>query len=170
MELSSILIIVSAVVVLLVLWFFVGHRHFKFLKSEIRKQWELVDENYRKRQDILPNLIETARVYATGQDGLMEELIKNREAAARETVVGAAKSEKELALKENIGRVVDLGRLFVELSKDTNFLELRKELEDLGMEIEAKMAKYNEMIAAYNSEIGKVFLLPVAVICGHRKM
>lgn len=158
----NLLILVSTVVSLLVLWIIVGVRHLKYLKREINEQWELIDERLRKRQNLLPNLIETVRMYVKDQEALLEKMISDRINAAKEYFAGLKKIELEHELSQIIKQVLDLGKVNAELGKDTNFLELRKEIYDIGKDLELKAGKYNGMVRYYNNHRNMMILRPLA--------
>lgn len=164
MELINILIIGSAVVLVLVLWVIVGVRHLRGLRMRLREEWEVLDSGLRKRHDMLPNLIETVREHAGEQEDLLQEMMDARARAAREYGVSGKKIEYELDLSKVIDKVFDLGRSFQELSKDTNFLALRKEIDDLERHIEEKSKNYNEMVRYYNRHRSWLLLRPLAAI------
>lgn len=166
MELINILIIGSAVVLVLVLWVIVGVRHLKHLKVKIRDEWEIVDEGLRKRHDMLPNLIETVRVYSPDQEALMQAMIDERRKAALEYGASGKKMEYEHDLSKTIDKVIALGKSVQELSKDTNYLELRKEIDDLEINIEEKSKHYNGMVRYYNRHRSGILLRPLAAIWG----
>lgn len=188
MDVNSILVLASAVVVTVVIWLFVGNRQLKFLRERVGRAWESVDEKYRKRQDVLPNLVETVRMYVSDQEGLISELIAARALAAREYVVGVAgvpgakKLEYEKALAGVIERLLNVsggGAAGVtsgvtsgggELVKDTNFLQLRKEIGDLNLEIEKLLSEYWAATEKYNSLRGRFFMAPIAAIFRHSKL
>jgi LemA protein len=166
MELINILIIGSAVVLILILWVIVGVRHLKHLKVKIRDEWEVVDEGLRKRHDMLPNLIETVRVYSADQESLLQEMIDKRRKAALEYGANGKKIEYEHDLSKTIDKVIALGKSVQELLKDTNYLELRKEIDDLEINIEEKSKNYNSMVRSYNRHRKSIFLIPLAAIWG----
>ncbi|MBD3360415.1 hypothetical protein GF366_01280 [Candidatus Peregrinibacteria bacterium] len=168
MELINILILVSAVLLILLLWIIVGVRHFKRLKKEIIRQWEILNESLRKRQDLLPNLIETVREYDQRQEELLEEMIKERTRAAKEYRPGAEKMEFEHDLSRTINEVLNLGKKIKPLGTDTNFLELRKEIEDVEQSIEQKSKRYNKMVRGYNNQRKNILLRPLAAIFGFK--
>lgn len=170
MDLINILIIVSTVVLLLVLWIVVGVRHLQHLKIEIKDQWELLDESLRKRQDLLPNLIETARIYFQDREELIEKLVVDRHNAALEYFPGAKKIELEHELSMSINKIMDLAKQNAEFAKDTNFLELKTEIEDLENNIELKSRKYNEMVRYFNNHRDMFMLKPIAAIFGFGMM
>lgn len=166
MELINILIIGSAVVLILILWVIVGVRHLRGLRKRIREEWEVVDESLRKRHDMLPNLIETVREYSGDQESLLQEMIDKRARAAKSYGASGKKIEYEYDMSKVIDKVIGLGKSVQELSKDTNFLELRKRIDDLEITIEQKSKNYNKMVRYYNRHRKNIFLIPLAAIWG----
>lgn len=160
----NILILSSTVVFLLALWIIAGVRHLKYLKKEIAEQWELIDEQLRKKQNLLPNLIETVRTCVKDQEVLLEKMILDRMNAAKEYFAGIKKIEAEHELSLVIKQVLELGKANASLGKDTNFLELRKEIYDIGKDLEMKAGKYNEMVRYYNNHRNMIILRPLAGI------
>ncbi len=164
MNTINILILISTVLFLLFLWAIVGVRHLKYLKNGVKEQWELIDERLRKRHNLIPNLIETVRVYIQDQEVLFEKLIIDRMNAAKEYSPDLKKIEHEHELTATIKQVVNLGGGVEGLAKDTNFLELTKEIEDIGKDVELKVGKYNEMVRYYNRHRNMILLMPVAAV------
>lgn len=162
MELVNILILISAVVVLLLLWLIIGIRHLKHLRGEITQQWELVDEGLRKRQDLIPNLLETVLVFVPTEEKLLDQVIQERQRAAREYMPGIRKIEFEHDLSSSIGKIFDMRKSSRDLATDTNFLELRKEISDLSENVHEKTKKYNEMVRYYNKHRKSFLLNPIA--------
>lgn len=170
MELVDILIIVGVVVLILIFWLIVGARHLKYLKKEVESQWEIVDESIRRRHNLIPNLVETIRMYDQNQEKLVEQVINERIPAAREYSPGAKKIEYEHDLSKTIEKIIDFGKISEGISKDTNFLEIRKEIYDLENDIELKTAKYNEMVRYYNKHRNLFLLLPLSLVFGYKVM
>jgi LemA protein len=166
MDKVNIFIIVSAVVIILLLWVIVGVRHLKHLKQSIADEWENLDERLRKRHNLLPNLIETVRKFVNDKAPLLERMITERLKAANEYSPGAKKIEFEHDLSKTIDEVIGLRRESADLAIDTNFLELRKEIDDLEKNISEKEKKYNEMVRSYNKHRKTISLRPLAGIFG----
>ncbi len=160
----NISIVVGAVVFLCALWSVVAVRHLKSLKKQVDEQWELIDEELRKRQSILPNLIETVRVYLKDKEELLEKMIAARILAAKEYAAGIKKIEYEHDLSILIKEIFDLGKLNMELAKDTNFLELKTEIDEIGNDLEEEVKKYNEMVRYYNGHRNLAILRPIAAV------
>ncbi len=168
MELLDILILVSAGVIIVFLWLITGYKHFKYLQGMIAYRLEQVDELLRKRQNLVPNLIETVRKYTDKQEILMEDLIENRMKAAKQYEAGAKKIEFEIDLTRSINKVVDLGKIHKELSQDTNFLEIRKDINSLETEIENRLKEYNQEVRKYNKNRRKFYLMPISGLFGFK--
>lgn len=141
-------------------------RHLKHLKLAILEEWELVDESLRKRHDLLPNLVETVRIYSQQKEELLEKLILERQVAAKERGAQLTKIEAEHILSGRIDKILAMGKEISELGKDTNFLELKTEIDDLEQAIEMKVNKYNGMVRYYNGHRKIILLLPIAAIFG----
>lgn len=159
----QILMLAVGILFILILWMIVGVRHLNNLKHGVFGQWELVDERLRKRQDVLPLLIEITRRHVKKED-LMDKLIEERLKAAKEYFPGAKKIEFEFDLSKRIDEVLALSGEEKNLAKDTNFLEIRKEINDLEEEIDARSKKYNEMVRYYNKHRNFIFVRPLAAI------
>lgn len=179
MDINSILVLASAVAVILVIWLFVSNRQLKFLRGQVGRAWEKVDEKYRKRQDVLPNLVETVRIHVGDQEALIGEIVGARALAAREYIVGKAgvpgakKMEYEVALSGLIERLLAVGASAGPgdaLARDTNFLQLRKEIGDLNGEIDKLLGEYQGAVAKYNNLRERFFMAPVAAIFRHKKI
>lgn len=168
MELVNILIIISAIILILLLWITVGVRHLKYLRDEVRAQFDLIDGDLRKRHDLLPNLAETLRAFDKTKEELIEKMITDRNHAARVGAIGLKKIEYEHELSGTINQIIECGKLNAELKKDTNFLELKKEIDDLEQDVEAKTKKYNEMVRYYNRHRGLVLLTPIALLFNYK--
>ncbi|MBI5754243.1 LemA family protein [Candidatus Peregrinibacteria bacterium] len=160
----NISIIVGAVVFLAVLWSVVAVRHLKSLKKQVYEQWELIDEQLRKRQSVLPNLIETVRIFAKDKEELLEKMIVARMKAAKEYSRGVEKIEYEHDLSMVINEVVALEKENADLAKDTNFLELKTEIGELGNDLEEEVKRYNEMVRYYNGHRNMAVLRPIASV------
>lgn len=166
MDKVNILIIVSTAIFLIILWAIVAVRHLKHLKLSILDEWELVDESLRKRHDLIPNLIETVRMYSQQKEELLEKLIAQRQIAAMAFGSTLPKIEAEHTLSDSVDEVLEVGKEIAELGKDTNFLELKTEIDDLEQAIEIKVKNYNQMVRYYNSHRRIFLLVPMATIFG----
>ena len=170
MDIINIFVILSALLVILLLWFIVGSRHLKAKFVTIRNQWELSDEGLRKRQSLIPNMLETLREYDKNQEKFIEEVISDREYAAKEYSIGADKIEYEILLSNHLNKVFGIAGTNDELRSDTNYLELKKEIIDTNKNIDEKVNTFNRMVREYNKDISKFYLRPIALIRKYKKI
>jgi LemA protein len=163
---ENLAVVMGAIVVLVALWLIVAVRHFKHLRQELNEQWELVDEDLRKRYDLVPNLIETIRKFTNAEESLIEKIIKNRRDVGKVSSKDAERIMVEYDFTNDINELINLGKKYANtgLVADTNFLELRKEIDDLEKNIEDRTNRYNEMVRYYNNHRNVVFLKPIAVM------
>ena len=167
MDAVNIAILVGTVVFLILLWIAVGVRHLKSLLHELDDQWEMVDEQVRKRHNLIPNLVETIRKYDFCDDKFMEKLIGERSLAVKEYYPGAKKMEHEHDLTTSINHLIGLSKPHKDLLQDTNFLELRTEIDDIEMDIESRSKKFNEMVRYYNRHRDSALLRPLSKVFGY---
>lgn len=170
MNLTNVLLIIGAAGVLLIFWIVAGIRHLSELKRAITEQWEMVDELLRKRQDLVPNLIETIRRFGDVGEDLIERVIRERRHSALHYGPGSKKIELEHDLSKSINELFDLRKSVEGLGGDTNFLELKTEIDDLEKELEQRSKKYNEMVRYYNKHRKNLVLRPLAVIFSYKTM
>jgi LemA protein len=168
MFIENLLVIASAFIVIVLLWFIVAMRYLRYLSREIKAQWEMIDQALRKRYDLIPSFIETVRVFTNAEEALIERTIKDRQATVKEYGNGADRMVVENYLSKDINDLINLGKKYTNLVADTNYLELRKEIDDLEQNMIDKNNRYNEMVRDYNRQREKVYMKPIAVIFGFK--
>ena len=71
-----VLIVVIAVVVILLGWFFGTYNSLVSLRNKVKDQWAQIDVQLKRRADLIPNLVETVKGYAKHEKGTLEDVIK----------------------------------------------------------------------------------------------
>jgi len=158
-------IIIFAFVFVLALWVAVSFRHLKTSKRTLANKWEFVDEQIRKRHDLLPLLIETynRNIESSGElAGHVKELISVRDSARVVYFAGKEKSDREEDLVAALERFLGYGGKSEELGRDQVYLEIKGELGELGSDIENRSKEYNEYALKFNSHMDFVLLKPMA--------
>lgn len=161
---TNIAIIVTLVIILGVFWGIVALRHLNHLRKEIDFEWELIDLTFGKRYDLLPNLIETIRLFRTDQETLLQEIIKLRSLVVKQNGRDRAKIELDYDLSVALKNLLHIAKGTSQLATETNFLEITKEIKDLEKNIEEKTRRYNEMVRFYNKRKNLSVLKPVASV------
>lgn len=139
---------VLALLVVALIW-----SHAGMLKKSVDAEWDKLRNLLSVRHDFLPNLIETVRKFAEGQDGLIQNVIDAREKAEHVHIPGLNKFEAELELSKAAKELVGLVGQFPMLGKDTNYLELKEDLKKVAQEIEMQTDRYNGSVRKYNSYV-----------------
>ncbi|MHA7969977.1 LemA family protein [Rhizobium sp. CAU 1783] len=106
--------------------------------------WSGIDVQLKRRADLVPNLIETVKGYATHEKSTLEEVVELRnraQAVPSGDVAGRAAAEGLLG--QALGRVVALAEAYPDLKANQNFLELQKSLETIEGEIQMSRRYYN---------------------------
>ena len=136
--------------------------HIRSLKDDLNSRWYNLLDKLQYRQDLLPNLIETLRNGGVNT----EKLIALRSAeAVRSSKTGSDKIFAERDLSKEINNMIEAGLKMSELAVNTNFLELKKDLDDINQEIEEISKDYNEKVRHFNKIISKPYnIIPAGII------
>ena len=145
-------IIIAVVVVLLLLFFVLQYNGLVRLRNRVENAWAQIDVQLRRRYDLIPNLVETVKGYASHERETLEAVVNARNAAI------AAQTPAEQAANENIltGTLKSLFALaesYPDLKANTNFLELQEELTATEDRIAYARQYYNDSVLKYNNKI-----------------
>jgi len=111
-----------------------------------------IDVQLKQRHDLIPNLVETVKGYATHERGTLEAVVQARTAA-----VGAqgqdAKVAAETQLSGALGKLFALAEAYPDLKANTNFQQLQSELSDIENKLAAARRFFNNSVSEYNARI-----------------
>lgn len=157
--------IVSSLVFVVLLWIVVGVRHLKNSKRTLNSAWEFVDEKIRKRHDYAPVLIECLRLHSNDSvlEKLIEKIVPLRDSARRIYMPSIEKSEKENGFNGILMELLSHGEK-TEALKDTYFLEIKKEINDINADISGRVDSYNEALLRYNKILENILLKPFILV------
>lgn len=114
-----------------------------------------VDVQLRQRHDLIPNLVETVKGYATHEKSTLDAVITARNAAAA-AHGPAAQGQAEGVLGAALGKLFALAEAYPDLKANTNFLELQRELSDIENKIAAARRFFNNAVQEFNTAIRQV--------------
>jgi LemA protein len=142
--------IILGVVVLLGLWLVGVYNRLVNLRQRCRQAFADIDVQLKQRHDLVPNLVETVKGYASHERGTLEAVIQARNAAI--TAQGpAAQAQAESMLQGALRQLFALAEAYPDLKANQNFQQLQAELSDLENKIAAARRFFNNTAAEYNA-------------------
>lgn len=148
----TILYIILGVVVVLALWAIVSYNGFIKATNQMKEAWADIEVQMKRRYDLIPNLVNTVKGYASHESGTLEKVIQARNMAmGAQSLEDHAKSENMItgALKS----IFALQESYPDLKANTNFLQLQAELSDTENKIQAARRFYNTNVRDLNTSI-----------------
>jgi LemA protein len=144
--------ILIGAVVLIVLYVIVVYNRLVSLRQAANQAWSDISVQLKQRHDLVPNLVETVKGYATHERGTLEAVIQ-----ARNTAVAAsgpaAQAQAENMLSGALRQLFALAEAYPDLKANTNFLQLQSELSDIENKIAAARRFFNNSVSEYNASI-----------------
>jgi len=121
-------------------------------KNDIDARWAQVENDMKRRADLIPNLVETVKGYAKQEQTVIGEVT-----SARSALLGARSKEDAInannQLSGAIGRLLVLQENYPQLKSNENFLRLQDELAGTENRIAVDRRDYNEAIRKYNTDV-----------------
>ena len=132
-------------------------------QEEVNQAWSEVENQYQRRMDLIPNLVNTVKGYAAHEENTLTEVITARSNASSITIQADDLNEENFArfqaaqdeLSRGLGRLMAVAEAYPDLKANQNFRELQAQLEGTENRIAVARRKYNEEAADYNAEIRK---------------
>ena len=154
--------IVIGVIVLVGLWLVATYNGLVSLRQRCRQAFSDIDVQLKQRHDLIPNLVETVKGYASHERGTLDDVIKARNSAM--SAQGPAQvSAAETQLSGALGRLIALSEAYPDLKANANFQQLASELSDLENKIAASRRFFNNAVQEYNTGIQQ---MPAALFAG----
>jgi LemA protein len=152
----KVLIIILVIVAIAAFWFgstYVSHRNEMVRKREtVNALWSQVDVVLQRRADLIPNLVQTVKGFATHEEKVFGDI-----AAARAAMIGAKTPQEKIAangqLDSALGRLMVVVENYPQLRSNENFLRLQDELAGTENRIAIERRRYNEAVQDYNTYI-----------------
>ena len=156
------LIVVLVILVLLVLFVIGIYNSLIRLRNQVANAWSQIDVQLKRRHDLIPNLVETAKGYMKHERETFEAITNARSQAMQaNTVSDAAKAEG--ALGEALSKFMLVVENYPDLKANQNFLSLQEELTGTENKIAFSRQNYNDQTLFFNN---KIQMFPSSIIAG----
>jgi len=167
-------VIAIAAVALLAIWSVAAYNGLVSKEENVKKAWSQVENQYQRRNDLIPNLVATVKGYASHESQTLNEVTQARAKATQTTVdIDNPTPESMLAYQQAQGQVgAALGRLLMiqenypDLKANSNFLELQAQIEGTENRISVERRRFNEEAGIYNTSLRRFPQNIIASITG----
>jgi len=146
--LAIILIIVAAIV----LWLVIVYNGLIKSRNRVDEAWSDIDVQLKRRYDLIPNLIETVKAYASHEKEVFQKVTEAR-AQAMQAKNLDEKGKAENTLSQTLKSLFAVAENYPDLKASTNFLQLQDELSDTENKIQASRRFYNGNVRDFNTKI-----------------
>jgi LemA protein len=144
------IIIIVAVVGILGLFLAITYNALVSLNQRASEAWSDITVQLKRRYDLIPNLVNTVKGYATHEKGVFEEVTKAR-ANALSAEGPAKQAQAENVFQETLKSLFAVAEAYPDLKASQNFQELQNELTDTEDKIQASRRFYNGVVRDFNT-------------------
>lgn len=153
-----ILIGIVALIILIGGWLMSGYNDMVELDENVNREWSQVENQYQRRLDLIPNLVNVVKGYASHEKETLEGVIEARAKATQTTIDPSNMTEEQLAnfqkaqdgLSGALNRLMVVVEKYPELKANENFLQLQAQLEGTENRITVARKGYNDAATIYN--------------------
>jgi len=145
--------VVIVIVVVLLIIFLTIYNGLVRRRNQVKNSWAQIDVQLKRRYDLIPNLVETAKGYMKHERETLEAVTKARNIAQQLSSAGAgerAKAEGELS--SVLSRLLAVVENYPDLKANQNFLALQEELASTENKISFSRQYYNDSVLRYNNQ------------------
>ncbi|MGA2323172.1 MAG: LemA family protein [Sedimentisphaerales bacterium] len=157
-----VLLVIAAGLLLVILYVIGTYNVFVGLRNQVDNAWSQIDVQLKRRHDLIPNLVETAKGYMKHERGTFEAITNARaQAMGAKTVADAGKAEG--ALGEALSKFMLVVENYPDLKANQNFLAVQEELSSTENKIAFSRQAYNDQTMFFNNRIQ---MFPSNIVAG----
>lgn len=143
--------VIVLIAALIVLWVVSVYNGLVRRKNVVREAWSGIDVQLKRRADLIPNLVETVKGYATHERGTFDELTRLRAQTGTQDI--AERAQTEAAITAAIGKVMAVAEAYPDLKASANFQQLQGDLSNIEDQLQLARRYYNGTVRDYNVTI-----------------
>ncbi len=157
--------ILFVILVVLVLWSVVTYNRLIALRNRSKEAWADIDVQLKRRYDLIPNLVESVKGYASHEKEVFQRVTEARANAMNAEQSGDPKKmgEAENMLSGALKSLFAVSESYPDLKASNNFMELQREVRDTEDKIQASRRFYNRNVMQLNTRIE---MFPINLIAG----
>lgn len=159
-------LVLGGIVVLVLLWVIAVYNGLVRKRVDCDNAWSQIDVQLKRRYDLIPNLVETVKGYASHEKETLEGVIKARSAAVAVPSDAAHAQEKGMAenmLTQTLGKLFALAESYPDLKANSNFAQLQEELTSTENKIGFARQHFNDTVGRYE-QTRQMF--PASIVAG----
>ncbi|MFA0815921.1 MAG: LemA family protein [Anaerofustis sp.] len=157
-----IIIGICLLLVIILLWFIGAYNGFVKLKNSIEEAFATMDVYLKKRYDLIPNLVNTVKGYASYEASTLEKVIQARNSAMNANTL-EERLENENQISGALKSIFALSEAYPDLKANTSFMDLQGQLQRTEDEIANSRKYYNAIVKQYNT---KRETIPSSIVAG----
>ena len=154
-------IIVIALVAIVAIWAVSGYNSLVKMDESVSTVWSNVENQYQRRADLIPNLVNTVKGYAAHEKETLEAVMSARSKATQMTVNAENLTPEKLQEYQKaqgeigaaLGRLLAITEAYPDLKANENFKELQAQLEGTENRISVERRNFNEVARSYNTAV-----------------
>ena len=146
------LIITGIIVAVIALFIIFLYNSLISLRNQVKNSWVQIDVQLKRRNDLIPNLIETVRGYMKHEKSVLENVTKARSAVLSAGTV-EEKGKASNMLSQTLKSLFAVSENYPQLKANENFLQLQEELTGTENKIAYSRQHYNDMVMVFNTKI-----------------
>lgn len=166
-----VLIVIAAVILIVFFWFRGSYNGMVRMNEQVSAQWSNVENQYQRRLDLIPNLVNTVKGYAGHEQQTLTDVVNARAKATQTRISFDQLDEATLQrinrtqgeLTSALSRLLAVSESYPDLKANQNFLELQAQLEGTENRISVERRKFNDAVRSYNAYIRR---FPKNIIAG----
>jgi len=147
------ILVVAAVLGLPLLWLIGTYNGLVRLRQHVRESWSGIDTELKRRYDLIPNLVETVKGYASHEKQVLEEVTRARQQAVASTGSAGQQAADENLLVGALKHLFAVAEGYPDLKASGNFLHLQRELVNTEDRIQAARRFYNANVRDMNTRV-----------------
>lgn len=155
------LLVIALVAFGVISWYFSTKNSLVSVDESVSTAWSNVENQYQRRADLIPNLVETVKGYAKHEENTFKEVVEARAKATQITVDPTNMTPEKMKefqaaqgkLGSALGRLIAVSENYPELKANENFKDLQAQLEGTENRINEARRQFNQAVQDYNLKV-----------------